>query len=71
MPRIFLKLLGYGDIYIDWRVPEEPSRTEKSEQSIDHLVHDLFDLTQEEIAIVDACGEPGRTSTAVAFEAPA
>lgn len=30
LDRIFLKLLGYGGIYIDWSVPGEPSRREQT-----------------------------------------
>jgi hypothetical protein len=29
LDRIFLKLLGYSGVYIDWRVPGEPSRIEQ------------------------------------------
>jgi hypothetical protein len=29
LDRIFLKLLGYGDAYIDWRVPGKPCRSER------------------------------------------
>lgn len=29
LDRIFLKLLGYGDAYIDWRLPGKPCRSER------------------------------------------
>ncbi|MDH4244068.1 MAG: N-6 DNA methylase [Nitrospira sp.] len=37
-----------------------------TDQEIDRLVYDLYGMTEEEIQIVEACGEPGRTTVPVA-----
>jgi fido (protein-threonine AMPylation protein) len=41
-------------------------QSDATDQEIDRLVYDLYGLTEEEIKIVEACGEPGRTTASVA-----
>ena len=56
--------------------PEFRHIIDATDHEIDRLVYDLYGLTEEEIAIVEACGEPfdktqdrpGLTGTAVASE---
>jgi fido (protein-threonine AMPylation protein) len=53
------------------QTPAEKERLQRqignTDQEIDRLVYDLYGLTDEEIKIVEACGEPGRTTASIVF----
>lgn len=52
------------------KTPADKNRLQRqidlTDREIDRLVYDLYGLTEEEIQIVEACGEPGRTTASVA-----
>jgi len=52
------------------QTPAEKERLQRqidvTDQEIDRLVYDLYGLTEDEIKIVEACGEPSRTTASVA-----
>jgi fido (protein-threonine AMPylation protein)/predicted type IV restriction endonuclease len=52
------------------QMPAEKERLQRqidtTDQEIDRLVYDLYGLTEEEVKIVEACGEPSRTTASVA-----